>query len=707
MARRMATALSMPPVKMSVTNLGGGISKQGVSFPGGLDQTTPSLRLQPGSVVNGANFECTQTGGYGRIKGYERYDGRPSPSAAVYQIVQINAFSNVPSVGQTLTQATSGATGVIVAVNNVVSAPFVVITKVTGAFDYTHNVSVGATLIGTAVSPSIAVTPLQNAQYLAAAADNYRADIQAVPGAGAILGVVAMQFGSTDFVYAFRNNVSNTAVNLYVNSSSGWTQVPFFNTVSFTAGGTATPQDGDTLTQGGVHATIKRVVWQSGAWTGSAVGQFVVTNPTGGNFAAGAATTSSGAAVTLSGAQTAITLQPNGKFQFIKANFSGGVITRRIYGCDGVNKAFEFDGTTLAPITTGLSTDAPSNIAFHRDYLLLSYQSSLLYSGPGTPFKWDSIDGGGEIACGDVLTGMISVPGSQTSPTCSLYMKTNTAFLYGTDATTWSLVTFNTNIGALQYSLQNLYDTFFFDMLGAVNMRTTLNWGNFLPTALNKNILPFVSQERTKLVASSLLRSKSQYRVFFSDGAGLYITMVNQEYLGALPVQFPNPVYSIDNEITSNDNEVTYFGSNDGNGYIYQLDVGTGFDGAALPAFITLAWDALKSPRVIKRFRRAAIEIQGSTYVTINFGYQLGYGTPNVAVPANVNYPSNFSAPYWDAFTWDNFTWDGQSLNPTTVDMTGSEENVQVTLTSSTNYIDAYQVNSIIYQYSERRQKRN
>lgn len=704
------TAARLPEVEIDLTRLGGGITQGGVSYPGGLDLTTPTLSINPGCVQGGVNFECSQSGGYGRIKGYERFDGHASPSNAIYQLLQLTSFVNVPLAGQTVTQASTGATGIIVAggINNVAGNFYLIVTKVTGTFDHTHNISVGATLIGTTIVPTTAVTPLQNAQYLAAAADVYRADISAVPGAGPILGVVAMQFGSTDFVYAFRANVGNTAVHIYVNSASGWQQVQLFNTLNFTGGGAAQAQDGDTITQGPVTATVKRVMWQSGAWTGSAVGTFVVTNPTGGNFAAGAATLSpSGATVTLSGAQTPITLLPNGKYQFAKGNLSGSLTTRRIYGCDGVNKCFEFDGTTYAPITTGLTVDAPNNITIHKNFIIISFGTSLLYCGVGTPFKWDAIDGGGEIATGDTITGFITVPGSQTTATLAVFMVANTAFLYGLDPTTFNFVIFSTGMGALQYGIQNLYDTFFFDMLGPVNMKTTLNWGNFIPTSLGKNILPFVLQERTKLVASTILRSKSQYRVFFSDGYGLYVTMVNQDYLGAIPVQFPNPVYCVDTTITSNKQEVTYFGSNDGNGFVYQLDAGTGFDGQDLNAYITLAWDAIKSPRVNKRFRRASIEIQGNTFVQISFGYKLGYGSIQVGTPANVNYPSNFNAPYWDSFTWDAFTWDGQTLAPTTVDMTGTEENVQITIACGTNYIDAFNVNSVIYQYSKRRQKRN
>lgn len=703
----MPAKAQMERVLYSTTRLGGGMTQSGVSYPGGYDLTTPSLALQPGALRDVLNFECSQSGGYGRIKGYERIDGRAAPSAATYLIVQVSSFTNVPSVGQTITQATSGATGNIIAVNNVAGAFYVAVTQVTGTFDTTHSITTpGPVTIGTAIPATVVISSQLNAQYLAAAADVYRALIGAVPGSGAILGVVGMIFNGVDNLYAFRANVGGTAVNLYKTTASGWTQVPFFNTVNFNTG-SAQPNDGDTITQGGVTATIKRVMWQSGTFAGSsAVGTLVVTNPTGGNFTAGAATSSGGGAFNLTGAQIPITLSVGGHFEFVKCNFSGQLVTRRIYGCDGVNKCFEFDGTTLAPITTGLSPDAPSHITFHKNFLFISQASSIFYCGVGTPFKWDATDGGGEIATGDIVTGMITLPGSQTTATLAVYLRSNTSFLYGTDPTTFNYVTFNTGLGALPYSIQNLFDTFVFDDLGVVTLKTTLNWGNFLPSTLTKNILPFILQERTKLIASSINRAKSQYRVFFSDGYGLWVTMINQQYLGSSVVLFPNPVFCCDEGETSTGTEVAYFGSSDGLGYVYQLESGTSFDGANIDARAVLAWDAIKSPRMLKRFRAASVEIQGGAYAQISFGYQLGYDTPNIGQPTPINTATNLAAPFWDQqFTWDQsgFSWDGQTLAPTDVDLTGTAENVQVVITSTTNYIDAYNLNSVVYHYSNRR----
>ena len=706
MARRGgAPALRIPEVKYSTTRLGSGVTSSGQTYPGGLDQTTPSLALQPGACRDAINFECSQAGGYARVDGYERYDGRASPSDATYLILQVSSFTNVPSVGQTLTQSVSGATGQIIAVVSGSGYYYMALTNITGAFDYTNNVLVGATPIGTAISQTVSISSLLNAQYTALAADVYRALIGAVPGSGAILGVVMMTFSGVDYVYAFRANVGNTAVAIYKNSASGWTLVPFYKIISFTAGGAATPSDGATLTQGGVTATIKRVMTQSGLWTGAAAGQFVITTPSGGNFAAGAATTSDGATLTLTAIQTGITLAVGAsRFQFYKGNFSGQLGTRRIYGADGVNKCFEFDGDTLAPITTGLSPDNPKFIAIHKNFLFVTKDSSLVYSGPGTPFEWGAVSGGGEIATGDEVTGIIPLPGDQTTACLAIFMRSNTSFLYGTSAATFNYVTFNTGVGGLPYTAQNLSDTFVLDDLGVISLKTTLNYGNFLPSTLTKNIYPFIKDQRDKITTSSLMRTKSQYRLFFGDGYALYVTTVNSQYLGSMPVLFPNPVNCIDEDNTGVAGMRSFFGSNDGNGYVYEIDKGTSFDGTVIGAHISLAWDAIRSPRILKRFRAASIEMQGNAYAAINFGYLLGYASTNIGQPGSVNYASGFAGvPLWDSFVWDNFIWDGQTLLPTDVDMTGTAENVQVIISSTTNYIASFNVNSVIYHFTPRR----
>jgi len=96
--------------------------------------------------------------------------------------------------------------------------------------------------------------------------------------------------------------------------------------------------------------------------------------------------------------------------------------------------------------------------------------------------------------------------------------------------------------------------------------------------------------------------------------------------------------------------------------------------------------------------------MQGDHYAAISFGYNLGYNSLEIDQPATVNYSSSFqAAPAWDVFIWDSFVWDGVILAPTEVDVVGTAENIQSTVSSTTDYMYPFTVNSVIYHYSPRR----
>jgi hypothetical protein len=670
-----------------------------IELKGGWDQTTPTLALPPGVLKGCQNFEVAVTGGYSRIGGYERYDGRTAPSAATYTVVQISAFTNTPTLGQTLTGNTSGATGTIIALG----ANYIVLTKVVGAFTETEVVKVGGTTIGTAVPFTASISALLAAQYLAAAADVYRALIAKPTGSGAIRGVFTLNVSGTDYTYCFRDNAGATAVNLWQATAGGWTQVVFKYTVSFTAGGASAPADGATLTQGGVTATVRRVVAQSGSWaSNTAAGQLVIDAPSGGNFAAGAATLTGGINVTLSGVQTQITMAAGGKFEFDTGNFTGQPSGTRIYGVDGVNKMFEFDGTTLVPIATGATPDAPRHVVVYHNYLMCSVEGSLIYCGVGTPYRYSATDGGGEIATGDTITGFALQPGAQTTAALAVYCRAHTTMLYGTSPSTFNLTVFNVGAGAIERSIQNLNQTYVLDDRGVTSLATTLAYGNFTAATLTNNLRPFIYAAKMRLNCSAISRDKSQYRLFFSDGTGLYTTLVNNKLLGHGMVMFPTAMNVAWTAQLANGTEVTYLGGSDG--MVYTLDTGSSFDGSNLDAYITLTWNATRSPRILKRYRHASVEVQGNYYAAFSFGYQLAYNSSEIPQGSTGSYTSGFTAaPNWDSFTWDSFTWDGTTISPTEISLSGTGENIQITISSSTNYIQPYTLNSIILHYSIRR----
>lgn len=666
-----------------------------IRLNGGLDQVTPTLSLPAGVARRAANFECSITGGYTRIAGYERFDGRPNPSDANYNILVCTFISSV-SIGATITGALSAATGKVIFVD----ATTIVTTKETGTFLNGEIVRVSSTNVATiSVVQGVSADGLTDATYRNLAADDYRADITLVPGSGRILGVSFYN----GVVYAWRNNSGGTAAVLYKSSSSGWINVLLGKELRFNTG-TALVLDGDTVTgaSSGATGVVARVVLQSGtAGAGTAAGRLILSSSTG-TFTNGEnLTVSGGVKAKAGGAATQITLAPSGRYETVVANFGGGTANYKIYGADGVNRGFEFDGTTFVPIETGMAVDTPNHIAFHKQHLFLSFGASLQFSGLGYPYQWSPLLGAGELAMNAQVTNLLTLPGDQTSGALAVYTRSDTSVLYGTSSANFSLSTFNTGTGAIAYTAQNMDQAYVLDDRGIVSLGTTLNFGNFLPASLTMNLRPFIQQNRDTAAGSLVNRDKGQYRIFFSNGNALYLTVLNGKLLGSMPVQFAHAVSCCVEGETPTGNTSQFFGST--NGFVYRLDAGTSFDGDPIPANLNLVFTSTGSPRMLKRYRKASVELTGNSYTEIQFGYDLGYRTNAIDQPLDETYENDLRSGFWDSMIWDNFVWDGTDISPSEIEINGTAENMSVRISSNSDLFPQFTVNSIIVHYTPRR----
>lgn len=676
--------INLPPVKYELIRL-----------QGGLDQVTPTLSLSSGFARRAANFECSINGGYTRIAGYERLDGRPSPSAALYNLFQCTLTASV-SVGNTITGMSSAAAGKVI----LVSGSTVVITREVGTFVATEGISVGGVQKGTIDAIfGVATNGRDDATCKALAADEYRASITAVPGEGPVRGV--SYYNGT--VYAWRNNVGSTAMKMYKSTSSGWAEVDLMATFDFDQGSDEIFA-GDTIVghSSGATALVKAVVVQSGTWAaGNAAGYAVFTNMTGtptANELIYVGGTKHARAV---GTYSTTTLAPGGRVTTVVGNVFGGPTGKRMYGCDGVNRGFEFDGTTYVPLETGMATDTPNQVAVHKQHLFFSFGTSLQFSAIGNPYNWSPVLGAGEIAMSDTITNLPVLPGDQTSGAMAVYTRNDTSILYGSSAEDFKLSNYNSGTGGLAYTSQVMDQAYVMDDRGALALGTTLNFGNFITSTLTMNIRPFIQARRNLASASAINREKGQYRIFFSDRNALYITIANGKVLGSMPVQFNCAVTcSVDGE-TPDGAETSFFGGDDG--FVYRLDVGTSFDGAPIPANLNLVFNASGSPRVLKRYRKASVEMTGDSYAEVSFGYDLAYASNRVGQAVDAVYDADLRSSYWDEMSWDNFVWDGVGISPTEVDLQGTGENLSIRLSSVSAILEPFTVNSILIHYSMRR----
>lgn len=599
------------------------------AFQGGLNIVSPALRLPAGAVIASQNYEPAIEGGYSRCKGYERFDGRPSPSAAP-----------------------SGLSG--------------------------------------------AITPAQEAQGLVDAADVRRALITVPTGSGPIRGV-CYYAGST---YAFRDNAGGTAGAMWKSTAGGWTAVALNEEVAFTNANTSVG-DADVLTQGGVSALVLRVVVETGSLaSGVNTGRLIISGRSGGNFAAGAATSTGAGALTLSGVQTAVTLPAGGRYQFDIANFFGQATSIRMYGCNGVGKAFEFDGTTFVYLNTGATTDTPKYIKVHRKYLFVAQGSSAMNSSIGTPYRWVPAEGAAENPVGDTITGFAALAGEALG-----ILARNSSFaLTGASPATWSLQNIRPDVGAVPYTVANMSDVYFLDDRGVTSVRSAQEYGNFQDATLSRKIQPLIDRIRSLVVGSYVVRQRGLYVLMMSDGTTLTMGATNGQVAGflegALPF-VPSCMWSGEDE---NGLERVFVGAT--NGYVYEMDKGSTFDGAAIEAALKLYYYNSKSPRVRKKYRKMILEMSAILYAEIRFAAEYSYGSTQVGQLASSTFSVNGSGGSWDATLWDSFVWDAQDINQPELPMDGTGINVSLTFYSNTKLDFGHTLQGAILHYTPRRQQR-
>ena len=342
-----------------------------------MDLVTPPIASVPGRVIGSKNYE-PEARGYRRMEGYERFDGQPKPSEASYWIVDFDGGDTAVVTDDVVTAPGGSGTALFNGVlesgtyGGADAAGYLVLTDLTGVFVNNDQLQVSAGNVALAASAHLelgADTVTLDDTYLQAAIEARRTDILEIPGSGPVRGVAAL-LGT---VYAWRDNTGATAVDMFKATTSGWSIQSFGSVIYFTAG-TAEFLVGETLTGGTSSATaqIDRVIKMSGSWGSDAAGYLVIGTVTGGPFQAETITSASGSA-TATAAEVAITLPAGGTYRSIEHNFFGIKAFTRLYVVNGVGRAFEWDGTILAPIDTGAlaADDKPTHVAEFADHLVL------------------------------------------------------------------------------------------------------------------------------------------------------------------------------------------------------------------------------------------------------------------------------------------------------------------------------------------------
>lgn len=677
-------------------------------FLGGLDLVSAAITTKPGRVIAGVNYEPAPRG-YQRIDGFERFDGQTKPSEATYSVLNFDAGTATIAANATVTGATSGATGKAVIAMAVTSGTFgasnavgyLVLTGVTGTFQDNENLQVAAVTKcvanGTATEAG-ASNDTDDATWSQASIEAARALIAKVPGSGSVRGVWAYRGN----VYAFRDNVGATAGVMFKATTSGWSAVSLGRTLTFTSGGTYEVLEGDTITGATSAATalVKRVILTSGSWSaGTAAGRIIFASQTGTfqseNLNVGANLN----VATIAANSTAITLLAGGRYEFINHNFYGAASRFRMYGCNGVGTAFEFDGTTFVPILTGMAIDAPDHIAVHKNQLFLSFPGgSVQNSSIGAPTTWAAVTGAAEIGMGDDITGMLG----EYLDSLTVFCRNKVSVLYGNNSTDFVLSPIATDAGAVEWTAQKIQAPIYLDDRGLRDLRATQAYGDFTMGSVSIQVAPLIKAKRkagVTAVASLRVRSKDQYRLFWSDGSGLtmYLGRKGTEYL---PFDLGLAPTCICSSEDGDGDEIMFFG--DADGWVYQLDSGTSFDGLLVDAYIRLPFNHVGSPQMNKRWHKATLEVDAPADASIGMTAEFSYGDPDAPQVGSQSFTVRSGGGFWDEDTWNQFQWSAPVEGQAEAVIDGLGKNVSIVIASSAIYEMPHTIQGITLNFSPR-----
>lgn len=223
--------------------------------------------------------------------------------------------------------------------------------------------------------------------------------------------------------------------------------------------------------------------------------------------------------------------QEDSQYQTIDTNFYENEEGRAIYGCTGASPSFVFDtdekfSFTRLPIAP--AKDKPRHLSVHNNHLLLSVGSFVLASAPGSPTTFDALNGGTSWSVRDTVVGLVPTSGSATAIIC----KESTHALVGTnfDLTDGDVQVQNVSpdSGGLEYTVQNVMRPMYVDFNGVSSIETTDQFGDFQTRPFSDSIEGWLkdriqtlrgnANQDVGVAASTVVRSKGQYRVYFKDG---------------------------------------------------------------------------------------------------------------------------------------------------------------------------------------------
>lgn len=401
---------------------------------------------------------------------------------------------------------------------------------------------------------------------------------------------------------------------------------------------------------------------------------------------------------------TGVTLDPDGSYEFVNYNFYASSSSVRMYGVDGVNDPFMFDGTTFTQLTIPGATDPAEHIAAHKNHLFLSYpEGQWVHSGIGDPTKWDTAtEGAGAGGIGDDIVAIRPTVGGALAFFC----RNRINIMYGSSQTDWQandVRNQSEQAGAIAGSVQTLgTDIVYLDDRGLSVLGQTQSFGNFKAATIDKPVRKYIRARKDSVICSTISRANDEYRLFFTynNETEVLTGTFGRGFEGFAKTVYPFTVTCVCSLEDTNGDERIFAGASDG--FVYELDKGVSFNGANIQSYIKTAFNHLKSPSHKKRFRYARFSLDAPSSITLNIKPDFDYGSGAKGGHKVMDADVVGNGAIWGEGVWGEFTWGSQLYDETDADIVGTAKNMSLLIYHESSTSQSFTIHDAILTYSPR-----
>lgn len=684
-------------------------------FTGGLDQASSALQIKAGRLAYCRNWEeVFGKRGYTMIRGYERFDGHLArPSQATYRVL---AFTGGNAGGPTVVgDVVTNAAGTVTAkwiMSSITSgstaggdaAGFMVLFDLAGgdfaAAGEIRNAGVQcATAAAATTQASIGYGFHQAA--LTATREYVRGLIAHPTGSGPVLGGAVFN----DTVYVARNVAGDATATLWRSSASGWVAVRTglhpstsyrFKEANFTGDPT--------------NLNLYMVNGRDRLASISKANVFTKAAPIFGSEATSTSSVSIG-----TGAKTFTVVQAARDYVAGSAitiwrdtdasQFMTGLVTAYNTGTGQLDVNVTSSSAPAGPFTdweVGLTdvSDKPYLVTEHKDHLFLAYPNGQLQTsslGDGMVYTTTAT----LFGVGQEITAMSSLKGKSLA----VFGRRRIDIISGSSQLDWSKDPYTDQSGAVLDSVQdNDGNPIYFDSKGLSTLAATQNFGDFAAAIFGRDAKKTLDAKRAMVVASRMAFGNNQYRLYFTDGSVLRMTLMAGGGPQAMSPSNVSPTLSQYDAIPStvfqgliDGEERMFFGTADGK--VMEEDVGTSFDGEAIDYVLRLPFNHLKAPGIEKLFHKLEMEMAGGTALTINFRQVFDYDDSTFATGGD-SIPFLGTGSLFDVGAFNDMVFDRGEMYRAEADIDGQGRNIALLIWASSDFSEPVTLQGLLLYFT-------